>query len=83
MQAQWTLERVEKRSRLDLNLTEMANEIVARLTVVLGCWHRRMSRPFSLRGETYRACLSCGAHRQFNLKEWRSEGVYYFKAARS
>jgi len=41
------------------------------------CWHRKMSRPFTRDGETYRVCLRCGVHRQFDLKEWKTKGDYY------
>ena len=41
------------------------------------CWHRKMSRPFTRNGESYRVCLRCGAHRQFDLKEWKTKGYYY------
>jgi hypothetical protein len=41
------------------------------------CWHRKLSRPITRDGETYRACLRCGMHRQFDLREWKSKGGYY------
>lgn len=41
------------------------------------CWHRKMSRPFTRNGESYRVCLRCGVHRQFDLKEWKTKGEYY------
>lgn len=44
---------------------------------VFACWHRKMSRPFTREGETYRVCLRCGMRRQFDLREWRSKGDYY------
>lgn len=44
---------------------------------VLVCWHRKMSRPFTRQGETYRVCLRCGMHRQFDLEEWKTKGNYY------
>ena len=27
---------------------------------LFGCWHRKLSRPFTLAGRTYEVCLSCG-----------------------
>ena len=48
--------------------------LVSRIFV---CWHRKMSRPFTRGGETYRVCLRCGKHRQFDLKEWKTKGSYY------
>ena len=44
---------------------------------LLVCWHRKMSRPFTRDGETYRVCLRCGVHRQFDLEEWKTKGDYY------
>lgn len=38
--------------------------IVSKLAMVLeilfGCWHRNISRPFTLSGWTYEVCLNCG-----------------------
>lgn len=45
---------------------------------LLSCRHRDMSRPFTRGGESYRACLKCGAHREFDAKNWRMCGPYYF-----
>lgn len=44
---------------------------------LLVCWHRKVSRPFTRNGETYRVCLRCGMHRQFDLQEWQTKGDYY------
>jgi hypothetical protein len=27
---------------------------------LFGCWHRNLSRPFTLTGRTYEVCLNCG-----------------------
>jgi hypothetical protein len=27
---------------------------------LFGCWHRNMSRPFTISGWTYEVCLDCG-----------------------
>ena len=27
---------------------------------VFGCWHRNVSRPFTISGRTYEVCLDCG-----------------------
>ncbi len=45
----------------------------------LTCWHRRMSRPFTRDGKTYRVCLRCGVHRRFDLDAWKTKGSYYFE----
>ena len=41
------------------------------------CWHRKMSRPFTHEGETYRVCLKCGMRREFDLSTWQLKGRYY------
>jgi len=39
-----------------------------------------MSMPLTVDGETFKACITCGAHRKFNLETWLEEGGYYFPA---
>jgi len=48
---------------------------------ILGCWHTRMSRPFSHQGQAYRSCLNCGAQRKFNLGNWEMQGNFYYNQA--
>ena len=57
----------------------LLRNLVSRVFV---CWHRKMSRPFTRAGETYRVCLRCGMHRQFDLQEWKTKGVYYHPKVR-
>gem|GEM_PF-393519 len=60
-------------------LTDNVSGIVSRwLNRLLGCWHLEMSRPFSSEGQAYRVCLSCGAQRRFNLKNWEMQGDFYY-----
>ena len=53
------------------------------LTRVFGCWHSEMSRPFTHDGESYRACLECGARRQFDSMKWEMIGAYYYDAPKN
>lgn len=47
------------------------------LTRLFGCQHTNISRPFS-RGRTgYRACIGCGARRQFDPKTLQTRGAFY------
>ncbi len=50
---------------------------------LFGCKHRELGRPMTRNGETYRACLSCGAQRYFNLITWEASGPYYYRASSS
>ena len=56
------------------NEVAKAGRAVAR---VFGCWHRNMSRPFTRDGETYRACVECGARRRFDTERWETVGPHY------
>jgi len=38
----------------------MANTILRAFKLLIGCWHRNLSRPFTLSGWTYEVCLNCG-----------------------
>lgn len=48
---------------------------------IFGCQHKEMSRPFSRQGETFRVCITCGARRRFDAKNWNTVGPFYYKAA--
>ncbi|MCW5961341.1 MAG: hypothetical protein KIS76_14345 [Pyrinomonadaceae bacterium] len=45
---------------------------------VFGCWHKRLTRPFTNRNSSYRACLDCGARRKFDTESLRTYGSFYF-----
>ena len=34
-----------------------------------GCWHRHISRPFTLVGRTYEVCLDCGKELPYSLEQ--------------
>ena len=34
-----------------------------------GCWHRNISRPFTLWGRTYEVCLDCGKELPYSLEQ--------------
>ena len=38
----------------------MAQNLQQAFKFLFGCWHRNLSRPFTLSGRTYEVCLSCG-----------------------
>jgi hypothetical protein len=59
----------------------LMTKLMKGLTRVFGCWHREMSRPFTLRAESYRVCLECGAHREFDTKTWEMTGPFYYEHA--
>jgi hypothetical protein len=46
----------------------MANILLA-LELLFGCWHRNLSRPFTLSGWTYEVCLNCGKEFAYDRAE--------------
>jgi hypothetical protein len=61
-----------------INVSHLTEKVGGWLSRVFGCRHKELSRPFSDQGQTYRACLSCGARRQFNLGRWTMQGDFYY-----
>ena len=47
------------------------------MTRLFGCQHTNISRPFSLGRSGYRACISCGARRQFDPRTLQTTGAFY------
>jgi hypothetical protein len=74
--AQVTLNQYRHEARIEPR--KVTETISNWLTRVFGCWHTDMSRPFTLNGESFRACLDCGAHRKFDTARWEMKGAYYY-----
>jgi len=45
---------------------------------IFGCWHRDLSRPFSTKKGSYRACLDCGARKEFDISNFKTLGTFYY-----
>lgn len=43
-----------------------------------GCWHRKMSWPIGGQGYSYQVCLSCGAKRLFDEKNFSAYGPFRY-----
>jgi len=48
---------------------------------LFGCWHKNLSRPFTNRHASYRACLNCGARKKFDAKSLQTFGPFYHPPA--
>ena len=48
------------------------------LVRLFGCPHTNIGLPITLGGETYCACLDCGARRRFDTNSWSMRGPYHF-----
>jgi hypothetical protein len=47
------------------------------MTRLFGCQHTNVGRPFSSGKVGYRACISCGARRQFDPRTLETHGAFY------
>lgn len=47
-------------------------------TSLFGCWHKRLTRPFTSDKRTYMACLDCGARRKFDTQNFRVSRAFYY-----
>lgn len=50
---------------------------------LFGCWHKELSRPFTNRRSSYRACLECGARKAFNPNNFSTSGPFYYPPTES
>lgn len=48
---------------------------------IFGCWHKELSRPFSDKKSSYRACLHCGARKRFDTENLKTSGPFYYPPA--
>ena len=53
-------------------------EKIGFMASVFGCWHKRLTRPFTEKRVSYRACVDCGARKKFNTEEFRTVGPFYY-----
>ncbi len=48
---------------------------------IFGCWHKQLSRPFTIGKDSYRSCLSCGARKYFDIETLKAFGSFYYPPA--
>ena len=44
----------------DVKQSPIVENIAIAFDFLFGCWHRNLSRPFTMSGWTYEVCLNCG-----------------------
>lgn len=45
---------------------------------LFGCWHKNLSRPFTVGNDSYRACLHCGARKHFDTQILKTFGSFHY-----
>jgi len=48
---------------------------------LFGCWHKQLSRPFTIGNDSYRTCLHCGARKQFDPQTLKTFGSFHYPPA--
>ncbi len=48
---------------------------------LFGCWHKQISRPFTIGNDSYRACLNCGARKHFDTNNLKTYGSFHYPPA--
>jgi hypothetical protein len=51
--------------------------------ILFGCSHMKLTRPFTIKGETYMVCLSCGKQVYYSAKEMRPLSMSEVRRMRS
>lgn len=51
------------------------------LAQLFGCWHKQISRPFTIGNDSYRACLHCGARKPFDTTNLKTYGSFHYPPA--
>lgn len=45
---------------------------------LFGCWHKRLTRPFTSNKDTYMACIECGARKKVDAKNFKVSRAFYY-----
>ncbi len=45
---------------------------------LFGCWHKRLTRPFTSDQNSYMACLECGARKKFDTENFKVSRAFYY-----
>jgi hypothetical protein len=45
---------------------------------LFGCWHKRLTRPFTSNMDSYMACIECGARRKFDTENFKTSRAFYY-----
>lgn len=58
--------------------TNVFGNKIGLLGTLFGCWHKELSRPFTIGRDSYRACLDCGARKQFDTENLKTVGAFHY-----
>ena len=57
---------------------QVVGEKIGFVASIFGCWHERVSRPFTEGKSAYQSCLKCGARRPFDATNLKTGKRFYY-----
>jgi hypothetical protein len=57
---------------------EHAERKIGLFASIFGCWHKRLTRPFTTDRNTYMACVECGARKKVDAKNFKVSRAFYY-----
>ena len=63
------------------NNEQIFGERIGIMGKIFGCWHKKLTRPFTVQKSSYRACLECGARKKFDTDTLKTVGPFYYPPA--
>jgi len=79
------MQAILEQNRIAKSITEQTNRVfgnkISLIGKLFGCWHKELTRPFTIEGDSYRACVDCGARKQFNLQTLQTVGAFHYPPA--
>lgn len=71
-----------EQNRIAEAIINRTNEVfgnkIGLLGTLFGCWHKELSRPFTIGHDSYRSCLDCGARKQFDTETLKTFGSFHY-----
>ncbi len=79
------MQTILEQNKIAESFVNQTNETFGRkiglLVQLFGCWHKQISRPFTIGNDSYRACLHCGARRAFDTTTLKTYGSFHYPPA--
>ncbi|MDQ6786123.1 MAG: hypothetical protein M3033_04810 [Acidobacteriota bacterium] len=79
------MQAILEQNRIAKSITNQTNGVfgnkIGLIGKLFGCWHKQLTRPFTVDGDSYRTCVHCGARKQFDLQTLKTVGAFHYPPA--
>ena len=79
------MQAILEQNKIADSIVNKTNEAFGRkiglLAQLFGCWHKQISRPFTIGEDSYCACLHCGARKHFDTRTLKTYGSFHYPPA--